>query len=563
MSCCATLAFAETTGTAGDDAAARTYPFDIMPCGGSAVMQTQTMTVVDYQNVAKAIETQMASLDDSCDIEVCPQAEYAGCVLRMAGHDFMDYDPKQETSGDTGSNGCQDLAHPDNKGLEQCLADPYFGASIKQAYQQFCESISLADFLVISAEAVMTVKRNQRVVGGRIRQVDGHKDAAELYFMNNFKFGRKTAKSCKGSGDLLPDAERKNCAQVNDTFINAMGLSPRLSAALMGVHTLGRTRKNNSGYDGWWSTPKNQRLFNNDYYASLVTQSWMQEFKVGGREDRTQWRVFAGAEENKKHEMMLNSDMCLLYEEYTLETRGFPIPAVHCCGWLDIYSIPILHDGILHHTIGDGSWCGLKDFPRQVERREYCCPTNSRDCISKSGLNSPLGTGSFVLEFAANESSWLDAFLEAWRKATTNGYTDAELKPLVVTTTTVPLPSTTSTSSNDDDCHSIENNHGCEDAHCANCVHGEQFWPCNLHPPCCGGDGCQLTYVHDDKILEGTSLKFAAKDIRSVSKQTPVRDPTSLVAGVALCGASLFSVLAWKKLRNRLTEPLDTMQPEE
>ena len=37
------------------------------------------------------------SLPDACDEVCCPQGDLAGCILRLAGHDFMDYDPNSIT----------------------------------------------------------------------------------------------------------------------------------------------------------------------------------------------------------------------------------------------------------------------------------------------------------------------------------------------------------------------------------------------------------------------------------------------------------------------------------
>lgn len=73
----------------------------------------------------------------------------AGCLLRFAGHDLMDYRPKDQNIG--GSDGCIDFSTGDNAGLENCLKS----AKIPDAYANHCHKVSLADFSVIAAEAVM------------------------------------------------------------------------------------------------------------------------------------------------------------------------------------------------------------------------------------------------------------------------------------------------------------------------------------------------------------------------------------------------------------------------
>lgn len=47
-----------------------------------------------------------------------------------------------------------------------------------------------------------------------------------------------------------------------------------LTAAILGTHTLGSAKKNNSGYEGQWTSNKNIGKFNNDYYISMLTKGW-------------------------------------------------------------------------------------------------------------------------------------------------------------------------------------------------------------------------------------------------------------------------------------------------
>eukprot|EP00493_Phyllostaurus_siculus_P023589 UN23925 len=59
--------------------------------GNRSIRTTPKMTVNDYNAVAQYVTASLNSLPDKCDGFSCPKSEYAGCVLRMAGHDFMDY----------------------------------------------------------------------------------------------------------------------------------------------------------------------------------------------------------------------------------------------------------------------------------------------------------------------------------------------------------------------------------------------------------------------------------------------------------------------------------------
>ena len=86
----------------------------------------------------------------------------------------------------------------------------------------------------------------------------------------------------------------------------------------MGVHTLGRAKVSNSGYDGFWSDAENSRRFNNNYYVSILGKGWMPEKAINGNSGKNQWqRVDAGkaAQATLGKEMMLDTDMCLAFTE--------------------------------------------------------------------------------------------------------------------------------------------------------------------------------------------------------------------------------------------------------
>lgn len=71
------------------------------------------------------------------------------CLLRTAGHDFMDFRPNHEHEG--GSDGCINFSDPDNGGLQECLTRH----GIPELFEEHRAKVSLADFLVIIAEAAM------------------------------------------------------------------------------------------------------------------------------------------------------------------------------------------------------------------------------------------------------------------------------------------------------------------------------------------------------------------------------------------------------------------------
>ena len=110
-----------------------------------------------------------------------PRAAYAGCIVRLVGHDLMDFRLGGRKGSTGGADACINFNEPLNKGLSKCIAE----FDLKRTYGRFCTSVSLADYLVIAAEAVM----------GRMAtdyNADDHFAAGTTLanFMDNFKYGR-------------------------------------------------------------------------------------------------------------------------------------------------------------------------------------------------------------------------------------------------------------------------------------------------------------------------------------------------------------------------------------
>lgn len=330
-----------------------------------------------YNNISLTIQGMLGSISSDCTSDSCPQADWAGCVLRVAGHDFMDYDPDTNTGG---SNGCIDMSHPENAGLADCLLQPgEHGQSLAAAYNLFCSRVSLADFLVISAEAVMTATR-QFVL-------DEAPTAARVNFSAHFLYGRTTSRQCEGAGERIPNSEG-GCPQVQVTYLDSLGLSWRQSAALMGVHTLGRALSQNSGYAGWWTGAENARKFDNSYYISLRDEGWVPMPSVCGKSEKNQWVRSGpgGMPKGSSAEMMLNTDLCLAYDI----PRG--ANASDCCAWI-------------------GS---------PLDKLQVCGSLFQPDCGSIQELAG--SAGSDVSDFASDEATWLREFQVTWTKATSNGF---------------------------------------------------------------------------------------------------------------------------------------------
>lgn len=139
-------------------------------------------------------------------------------------------------------------------------------------------------------------------------------------------------------------------------FRDNFNLNQQETIALFGAHTLGKTHKHYSGF-GTKTWVKDSWILNNYYYASLVYEPWWQEICNCDCEFgcKYEWH-----EQSGEH-MMLNSDMCLMYDIH-------PDPAgkINCdsrtCPLQDGY----IKDVTLSYARNNGLW--LQDFAYSWER---------------------------------------------------------------------------------------------------------------------------------------------------------------------------------------------------
>ena len=127
-----------------------------------------------------------------------PRAAFAGCLVRLSGHDFMDFRRHADGTTTGGSDAYINFNDPDNKGLAECITE----FELAKAYEQVCDRVSLADFIVIAGEAVM----------GRTATSYNEEDyygegtfAKQL--REGFKSGRITNENCDEPVGLMPNPE--------------------------------------------------------------------------------------------------------------------------------------------------------------------------------------------------------------------------------------------------------------------------------------------------------------------------------------------------------------------
>jgi len=413
------------------------WPRDTVRCSGDQTTKTQHMTLADYDDAVASVQRLYDRLPASCDAARCARSDWAGCILRLAAHDFMDYSHQEG-----GADGCLYLPDGDNAGLSNCLAGSDNVVGLLDAYEDFCTRISLADFLVIGAEAVMNITRQNVLNDAPSR--------AKLDFRSRFKYGRVTNPHCNRSIGKMPDAER-GCNAVEDTMVTNMGLTWNQSAALMGAHTIGQASLDRSGYNGRWVTVQSSLRFDNDYYMSIILKGWAPEKSIGGNDRKNQWkRVDIGQNEYSFGvEMMLDSDMCLFHSPYDFLVEPNPLhastsAAQGCnCGWvrpLDHLEAIAKNDNFFCGTqsvfpglenLGFGT-SGHLGIPNEntlnfTKQRIMCCGVQEGIVIDPKidcGLpNDPKGNAAAAVAlFARDEDAWLATYFEAWGIATTNGH---------------------------------------------------------------------------------------------------------------------------------------------
>ena len=129
-------------------------------------------------------------------------------MVRLAGHDLMDF---RNASGvlSGGSDGCLYLNDAVNAGLQSCVSS----SNINSIYQSYCDQVSLADFIVIAAEALMARTATDYDSGNPFKT-----GTLVEKFKSNFRSGRTTQEECASSSGLMPDPE-EGCTDLHTVFI--------------------------------------------------------------------------------------------------------------------------------------------------------------------------------------------------------------------------------------------------------------------------------------------------------------------------------------------------------
>ena len=259
---------------------------ELFPCTIATDATVADFSTDDYDAIVDSVIELYEAEDDEVTDGSNPRAAFAGCLMRLVGHDFMDF--RHQTDGSTtgGADACINFEDGDNKGLPQCIA----AFNLASAYQPVCGRVSLADFLVIAGEAVMGRTATPPVL---YNEDDYYAEGTlAKSFRDGFKFGRITNQECDEPKGLMPNPEDgcKGLVDIFNTHIYShTGMPWTMTAAISGAHTIGSAKLVNSGYDGFWSDADSQGFFNNDYYMSILVTGWGPELAVDNNHEKNQW----------------------------------------------------------------------------------------------------------------------------------------------------------------------------------------------------------------------------------------------------------------------------------
>lgn len=198
-------------------------------------------------------------------------------VVRLAFHYCV---------GESGCDGCIDMNHPDNAGLE--ISVNYLDAKAPAWLEA---GLSKADLYALAS-----------VVAANMALGNAGWDSD----LSNFEIGRTDCDPTQVSTELetFPDSHVSPFAFFEENF----GFSARETTVIMGAHTLGRSQIGNSGFTNFWT--QNALELGNEYYVALERPPWRQIMVPGGT--KFQWDQPPPPGRQGAPLLALNADMFLI-----------------------------------------------------------------------------------------------------------------------------------------------------------------------------------------------------------------------------------------------------------
>eukprot|EP01084_Bolivina_argentea_P041708 76980_1 len=223
-----------------------------------------------------------------------PSRPLLAATVRLIFHDCSG--PNNEDHSVISScNGCIDVIHPSNAGLEQSAIIP-----LNAIYNNnWSNKMSLADFWAAAATIALEYAKDL----DNLNKLDKLPQIA-------YYFGRT---------DCIDETNMKIAASATggwtetfNFFHTNLNFTVKETVAIMGLHTLGMTNSQHSQFptSAWVS---DQEKLNNQFYKDLMDQNqpWAQ---TSNSNNLFAWTRIAGSAYSFQTFIMLNSDMCLRYD---------------------------------------------------------------------------------------------------------------------------------------------------------------------------------------------------------------------------------------------------------
>ena len=232
-------------------------------------MVTADMVVPDWDAIRKEIAAVLYN-EDYVD------KSYGPIVVRLAWHTSGTYDKNTKTGGSNGAR--MRFAKEGGWGANAGLR---VARDVLEPIKARHPEITYSDLWTFAGTVAV-----HELGGPVIPWRPGRKDAVD---------GKETVPDGR-----LPDAAQ-GARHVRDIFYR-MGFDDREITALIGAHSLGKTHRNRSGFEGPWTRTPTQ--FSNDFYKELLGNTWTIK----------KWDGPEQFEDKTGELMMLPADMAFLFD---------------------------------------------------------------------------------------------------------------------------------------------------------------------------------------------------------------------------------------------------------
>jgi hypothetical protein len=460
------------------------------------------------------------------------KARMGAVIVRLAGHDLMDF---SVNAGNGGSDGC--ILWGELKG-KSMVPDDGDNKGIENAWRPLkpiCAKyqFSRADCLVLAAEVVITSTSNNKV---KFNSKVGRKDADSCDFNRSGPGKSRLPEWFNGGGTVNKDAN----AQLRER----LGITWPQYVALLGVHNLGGISTVNTGIPQrsentvtsarWKRTWKQARQFDNGYYRNLMGEKWFEcdkSFKVmlkcneqihgGGSAFFGIWNApnsdqaptalgpLANKQnrQTKKQMISLSTDMAIATDIHSVK-RGEPCPG-----------------------------CSKRDLTKTPKGN----PTSDyRDSRKSSSAT--------VTKYAKNQKAFFADFPAVWSIVTENGHLQSNLRTIdsfANTQCTIKAPVNTPAPApakkpNTPACgkvaSSCERTRQCHGGRNAKCIKTNSGFQCLCHRSECAVNGVCSQDPNFKGKRGGLSLQMLEAD-GNVAHSVSQGHSVAALVGAALCGA--------------------------